>query len=84
MQDRPECGKNCRLPAAPLAAQSQAAARTPERTRQRRTATRFAQFPPAALFRAISRAGLRQMRSQRIASGTGLAWGRLVLASEGA
>ncbi len=82
MQNRLQFGRNCRLPAAETAGTTAAKPRAPEPARPKRTNTLFAQFPPVALFKAIGRAGMRSVPRQRAASGTAVAWGRLVLASE--
>jgi len=77
MQNQPEFGRNCRLPAAGIAGIATANSRAAERSKTRRHSTLFAQFPPVALFKAIGRARLRSQPRQRTASGTGVAWGRL-------
>ena len=77
MQNRPEFGRNCRLPAAQIAGDVVPKSRTLERSRSRRGSSLFAQFPPVALFKAIGRAGLRSLPRPRAASGTAVAWGRL-------
>ena len=75
-QNRPAFGKNGRVPAAEIAGRSDGSHAAFTNSRRRSRLPLFAQFPPAALFTAISRAVARRAVSRQPASGTAIAIGR--------
>jgi len=77
LQNRPTIGKNCRFAPAAFAGASAESFDRGSLHRARSRLPLFAQFPPAALFKAIGRAVSRRSRDKLLASGTVLATGRL-------
>jgi len=82
LHNPPASGKNCRTAPAAFADVRAPLYRSESIPRMRRRTPLFAQFPPAALFMAISRAVSRCSPAQRAASGTGLAISRFSPAAE--
>jgi hypothetical protein len=72
-QNRPAFGKNGRVPAAEIAGRAIGSSAASASGRQRSRLPLFAQFPPAALFTAISRAVARRAVARQPASGTAVA-----------
>jgi hypothetical protein len=75
-QNRPAFGKIGRTPAAEFAARPIVSSAATPSGRQRSRLPLFAQFPPAALFKAIGRAVARRAIARQPASGTVIAIGR--------
>ncbi len=75
-QNRPAFGKNGRTPAAEFAGRPIGSSASLASGRQRSRLPLFAQFPPAALFKAIGRAVARRSVARQPASGTVIAVGR--------
>jgi hypothetical protein len=69
-QDRPAFGKNGLSLSAEIAGRLSGSSAVLARARQHRRSPLFAQFPPAALFKAIGRAVARRAVGRQVASGT--------------
>jgi hypothetical protein len=73
LQKRPPTGRDCRSASASLAGVVASATTILPAARAQMRLPMFAQFPPAALFKAMERAVARRLVAQRADSGMGLA-----------
>jgi hypothetical protein len=83
MQNQPPSGRICRSAPARVAGRGGAAMVSQLAARTHRKIPLFAQFPPAALFKAIHRAVSRRAVMRQLPAGTALANSRLWRAAGG-